>query len=308
MEIFKYVQKNNFLETKRYLQFGDVNVTDSKKRSLLHYAVFYNSFDCINLLLDNFINVNLQDYNGQTALFDAASKGKLGIVKLLIEKEADCNIQDNLGNVPLFYSIKINNCAIVDYLSKLTNLSITNYKKEDALFIAVKYKYFNFNTFILDDNYLKSNYKGENILHYACKYNNISIINKYIERKSVNLKNNDNETVFFYAVKYSTRDIVRKIIQFTPCIEITNKYFEKLIDVSKKNPYNVDDLLKNYKYSLEYIYYKNNNKVIYTYLSTNELPNNHTKQIINKKDNFSLSLLDYIIINNDKEMLKKITK
>lgn len=307
MEIFEYIKNNNLLELKKYLQFGNVNIVDHNNKSLLHYAVDNHSIDCINLLIDNFIDLNIQDNNNQTPLFEAALKGKLGVVKLLVQNDCNVNIQDEYGNIALFYAIQTNNIAIVDLLTIYSDLSIRNFKEENALFIAIKFNYYDIDKFINESSIINSNYQNDSILHYACKYNNIDIIKKYCDRFYINKKNHLNETVFFYAIKYSNREIVRYLINYLPCIDITNKYSEKLIDIYKMSFYKIEDLLENYISSLEFIEYKKINKHIYNYLCNNEI-NNISNILLNKKDSFSLSLVDYIKFNDDKELLKKLIK
>ncbi|MFI3329847.1 MAG: ankyrin repeat domain-containing protein [bacterium] len=307
MEIFEHVKRNNLFELKKYLQFGDINIINSNSKSLLHYSVEFKAIDCINLLVDNYINLNLKDIKQQTPIFDAAIKGNLGILKLLIKSGCDVNVTDEYGNIPLFYAIKTNNVAIVDLLTIHSDLSIRNNKKEDALFIAIKFKYNNIDKFI-NNNLNIMNYQNETALFYAVKYNNLTLLKEYCNRYLINQKNLNKETLFFYAVKYSSRDVIRFLLEFMPCLDITNRYGETLFEIVKLNCYKIEDLIDNYKYSLEYINYKSNNKIIYNYLSNNEINLPISKIILNKKDNFSLSLIDYLNFYNDKENIKKVAK
>ncbi len=304
MEIFNYVKSNNLFELKKYLQFGNVNIVDENGKSLLHHCVEYKAIDCINLLIENYIDLNIKDNKNQTAIFDAAIKGHLGIIKLLIKSGSNVNVQDQYGNIPLFYAIKSNNMAIVDLLSSCSDLTISNNNGENILFKAIKYKYHNIDKFI--SNIDTTNNNNDTVLHYAAKYNNIDLLKKFVDRYKINLKNNYNETLFYYAAKYSNRDIIIYLLKFLPCIEIKNKYSETLLEVAKTNPYDIYDLIENYISSLDYINYKSNSKIIYDYLCTNEVDLN--KGNINKKDKFALSLIDYLNFNNDKINLKKVTK
>ncbi len=306
--IFNEIRKNNLIELKKFLQYGNINIVDNDKKSLLHHAVASGAHDCIIVLLDNFIDVNIKDKYNQTALFEAAIRARIGMLKILIRNKAEVNIQDIYGNTPLFYAIRTNNKAVIDLLCSISNKDFINIKKEDSLFIAIKYNCDNYQRFIQKDNLYNVNYKKDCLLHYACRSNNISFIKRYCTREAVNYKNNNNETVFFYAVKYSNREIVRYMIQFIPCTDILNKHSESLLDVSKSNPYKIDDIMEDYINSLDFIYYKRSNKLIYNYLCYKIIDDNISRVLIAKKDKFDLSLLDYVKYYKDYKNQKLLTK
>lgn len=302
MGIFIHVKNNNLFELKKYLQFGNVNITDDNKKSLLHHAVEGKSIDCLNLLIDSYINLNITDDNNQTALFDCCMKGNLGIVKVLINNKIDVNIKDCYGNIALFYAIRTNKASIVDLLLLNSDLNSRNLLGEDALLIAIKYQYHAIDKFLKQES---NNSNNDTIIHYACRYNNFELIKKFSNRLNVLSKNNHNEDVFFIACKYSNREIVRFLLDFMPSVDIKNKYEESLIEVAKLNYFDISDIIENYKNSLEFLDYKKHNKIIYDYISNKNLINIDKKNI-NKKDNFGLSLIEYLNFFEDKVNIKVI--
>lgn len=306
MNIFLEVKRNNLVELKKYLEYRSVNIQDENNKNLLHYAVEGKAIDCINVLIENDIDINHKDIIGQSPIFDAAIKGNLGILKILIRNRCDVNLQDNYGNIALFYAVKTNNKPVVDVIASVTDLTVLNSKKESILFKVIKYNYQDIKKFMNDSNC--GNYLNETILHYAVKYNNLELVKHYANRYTVNQKNVNNESVFFYAVRYSNRDIIRYLLKYTPVLDLTNKYSEKLLDFVNDNHYLIDDLITNYITSLDYIYYKQNNSHIYNYLCYSEITLPISKILLNKKDNYSLSLLDYIKFYDDKVNLKKLDK
>ncbi len=300
MEIFNYIKKNNLVELKKYLQFGNINIINEESKSLLHYAVIHSAFDCVNYLIDNYIDLNLVDNNNQTPIFEAAKRGRIGLVKILLRNKCDVNIQDKFGNTPLFYAIQTNNFAVVDLLYTVSDLTIRNHKLETPLMVAIQYNYEDIDKFELD--LYDKNCSNDSVFHYAVKVNNLKFLKKYMSREFINYKNNYSESVFFYAVKYSNCDIVSFLLTFLPCLDVTNKFEERLIDVvSFANKY----LIENYTYTDEYMYYKVKFAHIHNYIISGELTK-VTKNNINKKDKFNLSLIDYIKFNNDVESLKKV--
>lgn len=306
MDIFLKVKRNNLVELKKYLEYRSVNIQDENKKNLLHHAVEGKAIDCINVLIENDIDINHRDLIGQSPVFDAAIKGNLGILKILIRNRCDINLQDNYGNIALFYAIKTNNKAVVDVIASVTDLNVVNYKKESVLFKAIKYNYKDIKKFMNDSNC--TNFINDTILHYAVKYNNLELVKHYSNRYNINIKNDNNESVFFYAVRYSNRDIIRYLLSYTPVLDITNKYSEKLLDFVDDNHYLIDDLISNYITSLDYIFYKQNNAHIYKYLCYRKINFPISKILLNKKDNYSLSLLDYIKFYDDKETMKMLEK
>lgn len=306
MDIFQEVKENNLVELKKYLQYGNIDVCDKDEKNLLHYAVLGSAIDCATVLVENDIDINKKDVLSQTPLFDAAIKGKVGLVKLLVRNNCDVNIKDNQGNIALFYAIKSNNVPIVDLLLDQTDVSLVDDKQEDALFKAIEYNYSNIEKFYDID--IRCNYIKDTILHKAVKYNNLKVIKQFCNRILVNQKNSNNETVFFYAAKYANREIVIYLLKFLPILDFKNKFSEDIRDACMNNPFDIKDLVENYYHSLNFKDYKLNNKIIYDYLCTNEISDFISKVDQNKKDNFELSLIDYMRRYHDKVNIRKLEK
>ena len=70
----------------------DVNVVDSKGRSLLHRAVQYGQIDAAVRLIEEGIGVDAKDKSGRTASMVAARKGNLEMLKLLWRKGANLGV------------------------------------------------------------------------------------------------------------------------------------------------------------------------------------------------------------------------
>ena len=64
-KIFEAALHNQTEVIKDYLKFGNVNLADSNKVSLLHYAAMGNSLEVANLLLDNYANLNVKNSKGE---------------------------------------------------------------------------------------------------------------------------------------------------------------------------------------------------------------------------------------------------
>lgn len=67
--------------------------------SVVHYAAYYRTEDCVKLLLAKGCTVHSSDYRGGTALHVAAMKNEVGIAGLLIHSGADIEARDNVLSV-----------------------------------------------------------------------------------------------------------------------------------------------------------------------------------------------------------------
>ena len=98
---------------------NDENVNenaDKYGRTPLHYAINFDNYENVKLLLDNGADVNAKDNEGKTPLYWAVEMGKYEIVKLLLEHGADVDIKDNDGHTPLHFAIDNYKCEIANFL------------------------------------------------------------------------------------------------------------------------------------------------------------------------------------------------
>lgn len=80
---------------------AQINRTDDKGNTPLHYASQHGGNKTVLLLIQNSADVNARNTKGQTNLHLAAEWGQEKVALTLIEYHADVNVQDNLGKTPL---------------------------------------------------------------------------------------------------------------------------------------------------------------------------------------------------------------
>ena len=80
---------------------ADVNSVDVNGNTALHYAVFDGSQKIVALLIAKGADVNLKNYSGVTPLHNASNKGPAGLIELLIANGADVNSLDIQGRTPI---------------------------------------------------------------------------------------------------------------------------------------------------------------------------------------------------------------
>ncbi len=91
---------------KMYLETGGgLNISDSRGRALLHYAV-RRDIETVRLLLSAGADPNVKDRKGRTPLHYAV-KADDEIVVELIKAGADVNARDNDGRTPLHWAAAV---------------------------------------------------------------------------------------------------------------------------------------------------------------------------------------------------------
>ena len=92
--LFKALKEGNQENINLFLNSPDldVNVLDSKGRSLLHKAVQYNQLAAAEKLIKEGVEIDLKDPKGYTASMIAAMRGELAMLKLLWNHGAALNV------------------------------------------------------------------------------------------------------------------------------------------------------------------------------------------------------------------------
>lgn len=95
---------------------GNVNSTDSLKRTPLFAAAFCNHPEVANLLVDKGSDVNARDFIGMSPLHAAVVVGGDEAAKALILRGANINILSAAGRTPLHVAAATNQVAMVELL------------------------------------------------------------------------------------------------------------------------------------------------------------------------------------------------
>jgi len=90
---------------------------DSRKLTLLHFAVELNHLELTKLFIKEGADLNIQTTRGQSALM-WAHKGNVAIVKALIDAGADLNLKDKNGDTALLRATEKGHTKIVELLTK----------------------------------------------------------------------------------------------------------------------------------------------------------------------------------------------
>ncbi len=94
----------------------ELEVTDSRGKTAIRYAVEHRYYDIVLQLLKHKVNLEAKDSEGRTALIDAIQINELGIVKSLLEYGANGNVADNNGKTALMYAVQPDYITVVELL------------------------------------------------------------------------------------------------------------------------------------------------------------------------------------------------
>jgi ankyrin repeat protein len=201
METINAINTNNISTLKKCIV--DFNETDSKRRSLLYYAVMNNSLEIAEFLLSGGANPNLPDKYGETPLHLASKNGSLEIVELLVKYNAYTNAFNENDKLPLHYAIMTSNFAMVKALLKSTI-----------------------------NNYFTKEFRINLLLHFACRYNSLEIVSYLLENgMDPNSLDSFLETPLFNAIRNNNKDIVKLLLENGTLIEVENRTYSTAIDV-----------------------------------------------------------------------------
>ncbi|MBE0700494.1 MAG: ankyrin repeat domain-containing protein [Acholeplasmataceae bacterium] len=212
-----------------------LEMTDEKKRSLLHYAVLGSAMDVIRFLINQDINVNLVDQQFETPLFDCARKGKLEIAKLLISKFAQVNVENRQGELAIHLAATKGDLDMLKLL--IESGSFTNKKTNDdrlPVHYAILAGKIDVIPYLLNESkqtWMQKDASGNTLLHYGAKTSSVAIIDLLLNQNlDPNALNDHFETPIFNAVRFGTIETVRLLLANDAYIEIKNRRFETPID------------------------------------------------------------------------------
>ena len=117
--------------------------TLDQRRTLLHFAVHYQSPKLTELFLSAGALVDSKDSHGVTPLHYAVTEDSLEIVQLLVKYHATLDVEDDGGELPLHYAVSASsdNSAIIKYLVEISpDINIPDHAGNTALHMAVMHR------------------------------------------------------------------------------------------------------------------------------------------------------------------------
>jgi ankyrin repeat protein len=97
--------RNDYEELNRQIDNGiNFSEKDDDGCTPLHVATYYNSLECMEILIRAGANIDEKNNIGSTALHNASLFGSKDSLQLLMDYGADPNIKNENGITPLFYA------------------------------------------------------------------------------------------------------------------------------------------------------------------------------------------------------------
>ncbi len=179
---------------------ANIDVLTPEKLNILHIACKFNFIEIVKLLAKTKIKVNKNTTNNISALstiinknttnnisalYNACFCGYFEIIKILVENDADINAIEKSKHISIFHIACINgNLDIIKYLiSKNININVVNIYNENVLFYAFYYNNIELIEFFIDYN------QNINNKNNKIDFNNINSDNKTLVHLSVEINN-----------------------------------------------------------------------------------------------------------------------
>lgn len=235
MNLFELAQNNQLDMLKT--EVTNINITDTRGRNLLHYAVIGNSVETVLWLINQGINVNQADESGETVLFECVRRSNIELAKILIANFANPNIENRRYELPIHIAAGRGDWRLIQLLVEAKTMY--NKKSTDdkqLIHYAVLGGHIDLIPKIVDlteVSYFVRDEFGNTLLHYATRTSSLSVV-KYLVEKGldVNALNDQYETPIFAAVKNNNFEIVKYLVKEGAFIDIKNRRFETPHDIS----------------------------------------------------------------------------
>ena len=198
---------------------ADPCLKDNNGSSLLHYATQGENTSIMNKLLSLGLDIDSRDTQGDTPLMFAAAFDKQSAFQVLIENGADPSLKDDKGFSLLHCAVQGGNPSIINKLL-LLGLDIDSRRKVPLDFTplmsaAADGKQSAFELLIQNgaDPSLKD-YCEENLLHFAARGGDITIINKLLSLGlDINSRSLPGETPLMHAAADGKQSAFETLIQ-----------------------------------------------------------------------------------------------
>ena len=227
------------------------NITDSDKKTPLHYACEEGHLPIVKYLISKGANIEARDKDEKTALHYATFRGDYPIIEYLISKGANLKAKNKYGQTPLHYACQKDNISNAYYLVKKgANMEEPDKYGQTPLWLASQKGHKKFIKFALIMNHLPSNYepvlysiiteKPKDFLpniFQACKEGRITTVQWLIEKLNLdpNKADSDEKTPLHIACEYGHLPIVAFLISKGSNLEAKFEYGKTPLHIACEN-------------------------------------------------------------------------
>ena len=308
---FECIISNNLEQLNTYLENGNVNIVDSRGKSLIDYAIKLHNNEIFHTLLKAYINLDICDDLGNTCYHYAVINNRLGYLKILLKSSGNPLRANDFGQTPLYLACLYGREQMVQlYQEKyILDLGYKDSNDENCFIAMVK----SGNCEMIKntkgyEKYLEStNYLGDTALSIASGKSNLEMVVFLLSQGAfVNSKNKLGETPLFNAVRsYQLRNI-DLLIKNGAIVDCKNNNGETIFDIkmSEKNRNIINELIN--KYDLKS--YKKSFPLHYAIIINDvaKIKANLNLSNINKRDSQGYTPKQLALKYNDKRIIKLI--
>lgn len=208
----------------------DTLKTDSKERSILHWAILcYQPSETIDFLITEGANVNALTDKRQNALHLAAARGQIETVQVLMSKIIDINARGTCGETALMLAVLNNHKNVVDFLLSNNALMSTpltgsnDYHKkfnvvagDTPLHAAIKlgHKEIVQSLLMKGVNVEDRTHQGHNALRLAAESGQVEIVQLLLDhRVDINAHDGNGVTALLLAIENNHPNVVKLLLE-----------------------------------------------------------------------------------------------
>ena len=193
----------------------DIETTDKKERTVLHYAAMGGHLDIVKYLVDELhCTVDPLDYEEKTPLLKAAKNGHLDVIKCLHSHQASLTKHSNNGWYPIHSAAKWGHDNVIQYLLN-NGVYIETPAENDQrtpLYVACQYGQLKTAAFLISRGaniYAANGREGFTPLHIASYNNHTDIIELLLSMgMDVNFKSRTQKTPLDSATYTNSEDAI----------------------------------------------------------------------------------------------------
>ena len=181
---------NDIISIIKNNKYIDLNIRDNSSYYLINYAIMFNNYNFVKLLIDRNCKLDIIDREGHNIYYLPIKFNYINILELLLSKTKHIGLSlyemyDSDGLYPIHHAVTFKNLDAVKLLAKYTpNINLENKSGDLPIHMAVR-----------DNNY--------EIFEYLLK-----------NTEDLNFQNNLGETIFHISANYGYDKISEKLVTF----------------------------------------------------------------------------------------------